>query len=59
MKQGDIKEVLNKAPYSTVIASHMDTVSHLTVTREDLKKFKDENYIDNLLIPDDGETLKF
>ena len=59
MKQGDIKEILKYAPYSTVIASHMDTVSHLTVTREDLKKFKDENNIDNLLIPDDGETLRF
>lgn len=59
MKRGDLKEVLNKAPYSTVIASHMDTVSHLTITREDLKKYKDENNIDNLLIPDDGETLEF
>ena len=59
MKQEDIDEVLKNAPYSTVIASHMDTVSHLSVTRDDLKEYIDINNIDNLLIPDDGETLEF
>lgn len=58
MNADDIKEILNKAPHSTVIASHMDTVSHLTVTREDLKKYKKENNINNLLIPDDGEIME-
>ena len=59
MKQDDIDEVLKNAPYSTVIASHMDTVSHLSVTRDDLKEYIDKNNIDNLLIPDDGEILEF
>ena len=54
----DIKEVIKNAPNSTLIASHMDTVSHLTITRGDLKKFKKENNVQNLLIPEDGETIK-
>ena len=37
----------------------MDTVSHLTVTRKELKHFKNNNNIDNLLIPTDGEVLDF
>ena len=37
MNIDDVKEVLQHAPNSTVIASHMDTVSHLSVTKKDLK----------------------
>ena len=55
----DLKEVLKNSKNATVIASHMDTVSHLTVTRKDLKHFKNNNNIDNLLIPTDGEVLAF
>ena len=59
MNIDDVKEVLQHAPNSTVIASHMDTVSHLSVTRNDLKGFKNKNNIDNLLIPEDGEIIDF
>lgn len=59
MNIDDIKDVLAAAPDAIVIASHMDTVSHLSVTRQDLKEFKENNNIKNLLIPDDGETLFF
>ena len=59
MNIDDVKEVLQNAPNSTVIASHMDTVSHLSVTRNDLKEFKNKNNIDNLLIPEDGEVIDF
>ena len=59
MNIDDVKEVLQHAPNTTVIASHMDTVSHLSVTRNDLKGFKNKNNIDNLLIPEDGEIIDF
>ena len=59
MNIDDVKEVLQNAPNAKVIASHLDTVSHLSVTREDLKEFKNKNNIDNLLIPEDGETIDF
>ena len=55
----DIKEVLKNSPKSTIIASHLDTVSHLTVTRNDLKEFKQNNNIENLIIPDDGESIEY
>ena len=59
MNIDDVKEVLQNAPNAKVIASHMDTVSHLSVTRNDLKGFKNKNNIDNLLIPEDGEIIDF
>ena len=37
-KIDDVKEISNYAKESTIIASHMDTVNHLTVTREDIRK---------------------
>ncbi len=54
----DIKEVIKNAPKAIIIASHMDTVSHLAVTRKDLKEFKQKDDIKNLLIPDDGSTIE-
>lgn len=55
----DVKNILDADADAKVIASHMDTVSHLSITRKDLKEFKSNNNIDNLLIPNDGETLDF
>ncbi len=57
MNIDDIKEVIKCVPKAAIIASHMDTVSHLTLTREDLKKYKKEYNVENLLIPDDGQTI--
>ncbi len=59
MNIDDIKHVIKNTPKSTIIASHMDTVSHLTVTRKDLKEFREKESGKNLLIPDDGEVLIF
>ena len=33
----------------------MDTVSHLTVTRDDIKALK----LNNVVVPDDNEILEF
>lgn len=59
MNIDDVRQVIKKAPKSTIIASHMDTVSHLTVTRKDLEEFREKESVKNLLIPDDGEVLNF
>lgn len=59
MNIDDIKKLIEYYPNSTIIASHMDTVSHLSVTRKDLQEFKIKNNADNLLIPDDGESMTF
>ena len=59
MNIDDVRQVIKKAPKSTIIASHMDTVSHLTVTRKDLEEFREKESVKNLLIPYDGEVLNF
>ncbi len=55
----DVQQVIKNAPKSTIIASHMDTVSHLTITRKDLENFRKKESAKNLLIPNDGETIIF
>ena len=57
MDKEDVNKILRTNPDKTVIASHMDTVSHLSVTREDLRKLIQEKGFENLLIPEDGETI--
>ena len=59
MNIDDVRQVIKKAPKSIIIASQMDTVSHLTVTRKDLEEFREKESVKNLLIPDDGEVLNF
>ncbi len=51
----DTKEISSYCKYSKIIASHMDTVSHLSVTRDDIKNLK----LDNVIVPDDNEVLEF
>ncbi len=55
MNLDDMKEISAYRKNSTIVASHMDTVSHLTVTREDIKNLK----LNNVLVPDDNEILVF
>ena len=55
MDIADVKAISNYAKNSTIIASHMDTVSHLTVTREDIKTLK----LNNVFVPDDNEILEY
>ena len=59
MHKQDVDELASYIPQAQIIASHMDTVSHLTVTRQDLKELVKENNLSNLFIPNDGETLTF
>ncbi|KAK8876648.1 hypothetical protein M9Y10_006868 [Tritrichomonas musculus] len=51
----DVKQISSYAKNAKIIASYMDTISHLTVTRDDIKNLK----LHNVLVPADNETLKF
>ncbi|GCE29394.1 hypothetical protein KDA_48780 [Dictyobacter alpinus] len=53
--------VCQAAPNSTVVATHMDSVDHATISRSDLRAYAREHGIrdTHLLIPQDGETLTF
>lgn len=55
MDINDIKEISSYCKNSTIIASHMDTVSHLTVTKDDIKNLK----LNNVIVPDDNQILTF
>jgi L-ascorbate metabolism protein UlaG (beta-lactamase superfamily) len=53
--------VCRAAARSTVIATHMDSLDHATVSRADLRRYATAHGIlpEQLLIPADGETLIF
>lgn len=53
--------VCQTAPESIVVATHMDSVDHATVSREELRNYAQVAGIaeDRLRIPADGETLTF
>ncbi len=55
MNLDDIKKISSYSKNSKIIASHMDTVSHLTVTRDDVKNLN----LKNVLVPSDNEILTF
>ena len=59
MNIDDVAEVMKKMPNAIVIASHMDTVSHQTISRKDLQEYIEKNRVKNLLVPLDGETMSF
>lgn len=54
-------KVCKAAPESKVIAVHLDSLDHGTVSRADLRRYANEHGVgtDRLLIPIDGETLIF
>lgn len=49
------------APSSVIVATHMDSVDHATVSRASLREYAQKNGISDtqLLIPQDGETICF
>ena len=56
----DVYKVSQAAPQATLIASHMEAVNLLTLTRQDLRTFSAEHGLaDRLLIPEDGEAYTF
>ena len=53
-----IKQVHADAPNAVIIVVHMDAVPHASLTRLDIKKFiQEENLENKVLLPDDNETL--
>lgn len=59
MNQYDVQSLMQRFPELDVIATHVEGVSHATVTRPLLKQFAADNRLKRLHIPNDGETLEF
>lgn len=55
MDTDDIKALTAFVPQATIIASHMDTVSHLTVSKQDIRNL----HFPKVLIPQDNKILSF
>lgn len=60
MNADDVKKTCDCKPDSTVIASHMDAVSHAHLSRKQLRKeLAGTQYAKQVLIPEDGERIEF
>lgn len=60
MDREDVLKVHEVAPDATLIISHMESVAHATVTREEMKDFiVNRGFEKNAIIPADGEILEF
>lgn len=60
MGKEDIHEVFLAAPKAKIIASHMESVNHATLSRRELRKFLSEKGMtERVLIPADGESYHF
>ncbi|AZN36619.1 MBL fold metallo-hydrolase [Iodobacter ciconiae] len=60
MGEEDVLRAYQAAPTATIIATHMDAINHMTLSRKMLRAFVQEHGIqDRVRIPADGETLSF
>lgn len=60
MGKEDVLRATQTAPDATVVATHMDAINHMALTREELREYVQEQGIaDRVEIPEDGATLNF
>lgn len=59
MNQYDVQAFMRHFPMVEVIATHVEGVSHASVTRPMLREFAQQYHLTRLHIPNDGETLCF
>lgn len=60
MGKDDVLHAYQLMPNATIIATHMDAINHMTLSRKELKEHAKQHGIqDRVRIPADGEILKF
>lgn len=60
MGKQDTLQAAKAAPKAAIVAVHMDSVNHMSLSREELREFVRETKIqDRVTIPEDGESMKF
>lgn len=60
MGKDDVLQAYQAMPHATIVATHMDAINHMTLSRKELKEHVKQHGIqDRVRIPDDGEVLKF
>lgn len=60
MGKDDVLHAVQRMPNATVIATHMDAINHMTLSRKELREHVRQHGIqDRVRIPADGEVVKF
>lgn len=60
MGKQDTRQAYESAPQADIVAVHMDAVNHMSLSRKELREFVNEQKIqDRVLVPEDGESMKF
>ena len=59
MNEKEVGLVCKDAPDAVVIASHLDTVNHATISRADVRSYVQAQGFSNVLVPEDGEEMRF
>lgn len=60
MGKDDVLHAYQVMPNATIVATHMDAINHMTLSRKELKEHVKQHGIqDRVRIPADGEILKF
>lgn len=60
MGKEDTLHAYKVAPSATIVAVHMDAINHCSLSRKELREYvKEKGIEDRVLIPADGEVLKF
>ena len=60
MRPDDVKECYEFCKDAKIIPTHMNSYPHCICTIEKMKKFVEENNMkDRVIVPEDGEIIKF
>ncbi|MCM2296740.1 MBL fold metallo-hydrolase [Rhodoferax sp.] len=60
MGKQDTLQATKAAPNAAIVAVHMDSVNHMSLSRKELSEFvKDQKIEKSVMIPADGESMKF
>jgi L-ascorbate metabolism protein UlaG (beta-lactamase superfamily) len=60
MGKDDVLHAYQRMPNATIVATHMDAINHMTLSRKELREHVKQHGIqDRVRIPADGEILKF
>lgn len=60
MGKDDVLHAYQAMPNAIIVATHMDAINHMTLSRKELKDHVQQHGIqDRVRIPEDGEILKF
>ncbi|WMD19713.1 MBL fold metallo-hydrolase [Achromobacter seleniivolatilans] len=60
MGKDDVLHAYQAMPKAIIVATHMDAINHMTLSRKELKDHVQQHGIqDRVRIPEDGEILKF